>query len=86
MKHLLARSRRAWSPEPDRDVAHAVHELRDQLLIVLGCADNLSYLIPPGKPERQLEELQRAAQRALLLTTDILVASRETRHRSRRRN
>jgi hypothetical protein len=53
-----------------------MHELREQLMVVLGCADNLAFLIPPGNAERQLSDLQRAAHRALALTADIVAPTR----------
>jgi hypothetical protein len=57
-------------------VTGLIDELRDDLQVILGRADNLAYLIPPGRAELELAHLRRATEHATLVTLDILIATR----------
>jgi two-component system, cell cycle sensor histidine kinase and response regulator CckA len=89
LKQLVGRAirfRRATSGRPggpsalidlgDLAVAQLVHDLRNQLTVMMGCAENLTYLVPPGQADLEIAELQDSADRALRLTRELLMAAR----------
>ena len=63
------------SPE-DKAVAAIVHDLRNQLTVMMGCADALALLVPRGEGNRQIEQLRKSAERASQLARDIFLATR----------
>ena len=60
----------------DLAVAQLVHDLRNQLTVIVCCADNLAGLVPAGSSNIELMHLRRCAARASVLTREILVAAR----------
>jgi len=56
--------------------AQVVHDLRNQLTMMLGFVDNLAYLVPRGYVDPQIAELRRTAERASTLAKDLLTAVR----------
>jgi two-component system, cell cycle sensor histidine kinase and response regulator CckA len=60
----------------DRTVAHVVHDLRNQLAVMIACADNLAALVPRGEADRDMAELRRSAGRASALIRELLTAVR----------
>ena len=63
------------SPE-DKAVAAIVHDLRNQLTVMIGCADALALLVPRGEGDRQIVELRKSAERASQLAREIFLATR----------
>jgi two-component system, cell cycle sensor histidine kinase and response regulator CckA len=59
----------------DLSVAQVVHDLRNQLTIMMGCADTLAWLVPKGRADHELSELLRCGERASLLALELLQAS-----------
>lgn len=59
----------------DPTVAQVVHDLRNQLAVVIACADNLASLVPAGEADRDMAELRRSAGRASALTRQLLMAA-----------
>ena len=62
------------SPD-DTAVAQIVHDLRNQLTVMMGCADALAFLVPRGEADRQIAQLRRSAERASQLAREILLAT-----------
>ena len=60
----------------DLAVAQLVHDLRNQLTVIVSCADNLAGLVPTGSSNTELVHLRRSAARASVLTREILLAAR----------
>lgn len=60
----------------DLGVAQLVHDLRNQLTVIAGCADNLADLVPAGGWNAELVQLRRCAAHASVLTREILLAAR----------
>jgi signal transduction histidine kinase len=63
----------------DLAVAQLVHDLRNQVTIMRGCAENLAALVPKGQADAEIAELQATAVRVSLLTREILLAPRPGR-------
>ena len=63
--------------------AQVVHDLRNQLTMMLGFVDNLAYLVPRGYVDPQIAELRRTAERASTLAKDLLTATKRD-HAARR--
>ena len=57
-------------------VAQIVHDLRNQLTVMMGCADALAFLVPRGEGDRQITLLRKSAERASQLAREILLATR----------
>jgi signal transduction histidine kinase len=73
--------RRPAGPPPkidmgDLSIAQLVHDLKNQLTIVLGCADNLAEHVPTGPAEVEVTEIRSAALRASALAQALLTAAR----------
>jgi signal transduction histidine kinase len=56
-------------------VAQIVHDLRNQLTVMMGCADALAFLVPRGEADRQIAQLRKSAERASQLAREILLAT-----------
>ena len=56
-------------------VAQIVHDLRNQLTVMMGCADALAFLVPRGEGDRQIAQLRQSAERASQLAREILLAT-----------
>jgi two-component system, cell cycle sensor histidine kinase and response regulator CckA len=73
--------RRGGSGDPSRvdlgdlAVGQLVHDLRNQLTLIVGCADSLATLVPTGA-SRELVQLRQCAARASVLSREILLATR----------
>lgn len=63
------------TPE-DKAVAAIVHDLRNQLTVMIGCADALALLVPRGEGDRQIAELRKSAERASQLAREIFLGTR----------
>jgi two-component system cell cycle sensor histidine kinase/response regulator CckA len=74
--------RRQGSREPskinlgDLAVAQLVHDLRNQLTVIVNCADELAGRVPAGSANPELVHLRRCAAHASVLTREILLAGR----------
>ena len=62
--------------EGDLAAAQVVHDLRNQLTLMLGFVDNLAYMVPRGYVDPQIAELRRTAERASSLAKDLLTAAK----------
>jgi two-component system, cell cycle sensor histidine kinase and response regulator CckA len=60
---------------PDLSVSQFVHDLRNHLTVVIGCANDVARLMPRGEGQARLAELIRAADRAATLTRELLIAT-----------
>ena len=60
----------------DKAVASIVHDLRNQLTVMIGCADALALLVPRGEADRQIAQLRKSAERASQLAREIFLATR----------
>ncbi len=67
----------------DLSVAQLLHDLRNQLTVMMGCAENLAPLVPNGEAEQQLTELRQCAERASQLSRQLLIAARPRAARRR---
>jgi two-component system, cell cycle sensor histidine kinase and response regulator CckA len=70
----------------DLDAAQLVHDLRNQLTVMMGCADEVLYIVPKGYADRQLAELRRSIERASTAARDLLTAGRPRRPQRRALN
>jgi len=70
--------------EGDLAAAQVVHDLRNQLTLMLGFVDNLAYMVPRGYVDPQIAELRRTAERASSLAKDLLTAARREHAGARR--
>jgi two-component system, cell cycle sensor histidine kinase and response regulator CckA len=81
-----SRARDGEAPSASRDpskvdlgdlaVAQLVHDLRNQLTLIVSYADDLADLVPAGSSNAELLQLRRCAVRASVLTREILLAAR----------
>jgi two-component system, cell cycle sensor histidine kinase and response regulator CckA len=60
----------------DLAVAQFVHDLRNQMTVMMMCADAIFHLVPPGQATNEIAQLRQCAERASLLTRELLVAAR----------
>jgi signal transduction histidine kinase len=61
----------------DLAVAQLVHDLRNQLTVIIASADNLAAVVEDSQDARQqLTDLQHSAERAAVLAREILLAAR----------
>jgi two-component system, cell cycle sensor histidine kinase and response regulator CckA len=60
----------------DLGVAQLVHDLRNQLTLIVNYADDLIALVPTGSANAELVQLRRCAARASVLTREVLLAAR----------
>jgi signal transduction histidine kinase len=66
----------------DLAVAQMVHDVRNQLAVVILSAERLSQLVREGEAGREIAELRHCALRASVLTRELLMAGRRVpRHR-----
>ena len=56
-------------------IAQFVHDLRNQLTILLSHAENVGHVVVTGEADHEIAELRRAAERSLALTQDLLLAA-----------
>jgi signal transduction histidine kinase len=59
----------------DSTVAQRVHDLRNQLTVILLCAEGVGARIPRGLADDHINELRQCAMRASVLTRDLLLAA-----------
>ena len=52
-----------------------VHDLKNQLMIVLACADAVARIVPKGVADVELEALVKSSERATALTEEFLVGA-----------
>ena len=60
----------------DLAVAQLVHDVRNQLTVIVSCADHLATVVPTGWSSPELAHLRQCAARASVLTREILLAVR----------
>ena len=60
----------------DLAVAQFVHDLRNQLTVMIACADRIFQLVPRGEADYEIAELRVCAERASQLTRELLIAAR----------
>jgi two-component system, cell cycle sensor histidine kinase and response regulator CckA len=60
----------------DLSVAQLLHDLRNQLTVMMGCAENLVPLVAHGEAEQHLTELRQCVERASQLSRRLLSAVR----------
>jgi signal transduction histidine kinase len=62
---------------PDRNLAlsQLVHDLKNQLTVMLACADDVARAVPPGVADNQIGLLQRCAERASAIAEEFLIAA-----------
>ena len=60
----------------DLAVAQLVHDLRNQLTLMVGYVDNVAEVVVTGEADHEIAELRECAERALRLTRELLVADR----------
>lgn len=62
---------------PDRNLAlsQLVHDLKNQLTIMLACADDVARVVPAGVADTQVALLQRCAERASAIAEEFLIAA-----------
>lgn len=75
----------ASSDPPDQQLAlsQLVHDLKNQLTIMLACADDVARVVPQGTADTQVALLQRCAERASAIAEEFLIAA-HPRSESRR--
>lgn len=56
-------------------IAQFVHDLRNQLTILLSHAENVEHVVVTGEADQELAELKRAAEKCLALTQSLLLAA-----------
>ena len=83
LKELIPSTRRRReSRDPSRidlgdlAVAQLVHDLRNQLTVIVNCADELAGRVPAGSANAELVHLRRCAAHASVLTREVLLAAR----------
>ena len=71
------RRERGSAPVPcvDLAVSQFAHDLRNQLTLINGCADDIARLLPVGEGQERLAELMRAVDRAAVLTRELLMTA-----------
>jgi len=62
--------------DPGLAVAQVVHDLRNELMVALRCAENFAPFVPAGEAARELEKLRSRTERASLLARDLLLSVR----------
>jgi signal transduction histidine kinase len=60
----------------DLAIAQFAHDLRNLMTVMIGCAEVMYQQVPPGKADREFRELRQAAERASMLTRELLLAAR----------
>ena len=55
-------------------VAQLVHDLKNQLMLVSGCADNVAEVVT-GQADQEIAEMRQSLDRAMLLAQEILAAA-----------
>ena len=53
-----------------------MHDLRNQLTILVGYADNISHVMQTREADQEIADLRRCAERCLALSQDLLAAGR----------
>jgi len=76
----LLRRRRSPSPPTidvgDLAVAQFVHDLRNDLTVIIGCAENISRRVPKGHADEEIAEVRRSADHAAVLARELVKAAR----------
>lgn len=67
----------ATDQPPDRhlELSQLVHDLKNQLTVMLACADDVARVVPPGVADNQVALLQRCAERASAIAEAFLIAA-----------
>jgi signal transduction histidine kinase len=60
----------------DLTIAQFAHDLRNLMTVMIGCAECMHQHVPPGKADREFRELIQAAERASMLTQELLLTMR----------
>ena len=60
----------------DLAIAQFAHDLRNLMTVIIGCAECMYQQVPPGRADREFRELRLAAERASMLTRELLLAAR----------
>lgn len=68
----------------DLAVAQFVHDLRNQLTVIIACSERIFHLVPRSHADQEIAELRHCAERASLLSRELLMAARP-RSAARRR-
>ena len=55
-------------------VTQLVHDLKNRLILISGCADNLAEVVT-GQADQEIADLRQCVHRAMLLTREILAAA-----------
>src|SRR3954471_10744831 len=65
--------------------AQLIHDVRNQLSIVVGCADHLAWFVPRGPADSLLDEISLLRERSSAVARELLVegAPHEPRRRIR---
>ena len=63
------------SSDPILAFSQVVHDLKNQLTIVMACTDALALLVPRGVADTELEALIKSAERASALSDEFLVGA-----------
>ena len=77
-----ASGRRALVSGQNLAVAEGVHDLRNVLAILSACAERISERAPRGIADDELTDLREYVSRALLISTELLVAAESPAQRS----
>jgi signal transduction histidine kinase len=56
--------------------AQLVHDLRNQLTVVITCAERLAAVVPKGQANQDITALHRCAERASVIARELLMAAR----------
>src|SRR5688500_11967301 len=59
----------------DLSVAQFVHDLRNQLMVVMACTDSIASLLPLGCGDLEVAALRQCVHRSSALTKDLLMAA-----------
>ena len=60
----------------DLTIAQFAHDLRNLMTVMIGCAECMHQHVPSGKADREFRELIQAAERASMLTRELLLTVR----------
>src|SRR3982750_2000696 len=70
-----APTRRTPIDPGDLAVAQLVHDLRNQLIVIDACADQLADMVPAGLAQQRLDHLRQHAEQGLVLARHVLTAT-----------
>jgi signal transduction histidine kinase len=57
-------------------IAQLIHDLRNQLTVILGCVEDLAAVVPQGQADREIAELSCRIEQASRLTHELLASAR----------